>query len=60
MILHEGTRLDENRNFRFYPTGRTNAVVLAYPSALKKRCARRYVSEAKRLLDGGEKPGEAD
>ena len=60
MILHEGTRLDENRNFRFYPTGRTNAVVLAYPSALKKRCARRYVSEAKRLLDGGEKPGETE
>ena len=55
MFLHEGTRLDENRNFRFYPTGRTNAVVLAYPAGLKKRCARRYVSEAKRMLEGEEK-----
>lgn len=55
MFLHEGTRLDENRNFRFYPTGRTNAVVLAYPTGLKKRCARRYVSEAKRMLEGEEK-----
>ena len=55
MFLHEGTRLDENRNFRFYPTGRTNAVVLAYPAGLKKRCARRYVSEAKKMLEGEEK-----
>ena len=59
MFLHEGTRLDENRNFRFYPTGRTNAVVLAYPAGLKKRCARRYVSEAKRMLEGEEKAENA-
>lgn len=55
MFLHEGTRLDENRNFRFYPTGRTDAVVLACPAGLKKSCARHYVREAKRLLDGEEK-----
>ena len=50
MFLHEGTRLDENRSFRFYPTGRTNAVVLAWPENVKKRCVRWYISEAKRLL----------
>ena len=52
MFLHEGTRLDENRNFRFYPTGRENKVVMAYSARIRKRCVRRYVNEAKRLLVG--------
>ncbi len=52
MILHEGTRLDENKNFRFYPTGRTNTIVMAYLPGIKKRCARRYISEAKHLFSG--------
>lgn len=50
MLLHEGTRLSENKNFRFYPTGRSISIVMAYPSGLKKRCARKYVSEVRRLL----------
>ena len=54
MFLHEGTRLDRNPNVRFYPTGRTNTVVLAWPNDVKKRCARKYISEAKRLLAGTE------
>ena len=54
MFLHEGTRLDENRNFRFYPTGRANTVVMAYPVRIKKRCVRRYVNEARRLLSEAE------
>ena len=56
MFLHEGTRLDENRSIRFYPTGRTSSIVLAYPAAMRKRCAKKYVSEVKRLLpSNGEK-----
>ena len=59
MFLHEGTRLDQNKNFRFYPTGRTMSVVLAYPAKQKKRCARRYVSEARHIIsDAGAQAGE--
>ena len=50
MFLHEGTRMDENKNFRFYPTGRTNRVVLAYPRTMKKRCARKYINEVRHIL----------
>ena len=50
MFLHEGTRIDQNRNIRLYFTGRTNCIVLAYPAGLRKRCAKRYVGEVRRLL----------
>ena len=58
MFLHEGTRLDENKNFRFYATGRMNAEVLAFPLSIKKRCVRQYINEAKRLLSEEARTGK--